>query len=254
MPNVLQKILEDTLKAVKNRKQLKPISKPGNEKNNDSFLSAITRAQNPAIIAEIKAKSPSHGNFDTSLSIEERAKLYQHAGVTAISYVSNLTFFGGMPMNIQKIKKAVSIPVLQKDFVIDEYQVYEAAHYGADALLLIARIVSKVQLEKLIVECYSSNIEPVVELFDNEDLKKIEGLDVKVVGVNARDLNSLTTDIDKACTIISKVSKDTIVLGFSGISSKQDIEKYVLAGAKGVLIGAGVIKSDSIMHFIDSLR
>ncbi len=253
MPNVLQAILEDTRQAVDSRKKA-GLPETVKKDDNRSFLNAIMHAQKPAIIAEIKAKSPSHGNFSSKLSIEERAKLYLHAGADAISYVSNFSYFGGLPKTVKDIKKVVKLPVLLKDFVIDEFQIREAAAYGADGLLLIARIVTREELQKLIVQCYAYNIEPVVELYDEEDFRKIEGFEVEIVGVNSRNLDTLVTDIDKACTIISKVAREYTTIGFSGISSKQDVSKYTQAGAQGVLIGAGVMKSDSVMYFIDSLR
>jgi indole-3-glycerol phosphate synthase len=254
MPNILQNILEDTRQAVELRKLSSLPSIHNVLRKQDLFHDAILRSSVPAVVAEIKMKSPSHGEFKSQLSVRERVTLYESAGATAISYVTNSTFFGGKPESIAEIKSHSSIPVLQKDFVIDEYQIREAESYGADALLLIARVLDEKQLRMFVVQCMELGVEPVVEIFDEVDLDKVLKTPARIVGVNARNLDTLVIDKEGACTIIKKVPEEYTVIGFSGVTSKADVDRYVDAGARGVLIGTGLMNASDINTFINTLR
>lgn len=254
MPNVLNNIIKDTQVAVEKRKRHDDYLDIPAATENDIFYNAILRAPVPAVIAEIKMKSPSHGEFISELSLEERVMLYEHAEATAISYVSNETYFGGNPSTVTKIKTISSLPVLQKDFVVDEYQIHEAVFYKADALLLIARIVDVVKLRSFVAKCQHLHIEPVVEIYDEDDLRKALDTTARVIGVNSRNLDTLEMDMDKACRIIKKVPSDKVVIAFSGVNSKEDVTKYVDAGARGVLVGSSFMNAQDITRFMNQIR
>lgn len=256
MRRVLHEIVTDTERALVQRrseKQLDDLRTKAKKKESNFFYDAILNAKIPAVIAEIKMKSPSHGTFDEKLSLKERVELYISAGVQAISYVTNETFFGGKPKIVKKIKQLTNIPILQKDFVIDEYQIYEAAINGADALLLISRIIDTSNLVRFVDLCLQYGIEPIVEAYDEADIAKALESSVRIIGVNARDLDTLAMDRVKACDIIKKIPSERIALGFSGISSKMDVNSYIDAGARGVLIGSGFMKAENINEFMRSL-
>lgn len=259
MPNVLEDIIIDTRKAIEERKQYSSAKELDNAlkviKQETFFYDSLLRAPVPAIIAEVKEKSPSHGDFRSKLTIEERVRMYIEAGADAISYVSNRTFFGGQPKFIKQVKQYSSVPVLQKDFVIDEYQIKEAAVNGADALLLIARLVDMETLRTFVTLCKEYKMEPVLELFNEEDLLKAQETTARVYGVNARNLDTLDINKENAYTLLKKIPTNKLAVGFSGVETKEDVENYMNAGARAVLIGSQFMKSNkSIKEFIIQLR
>ncbi|MBI2430920.1 MAG: indole-3-glycerol-phosphate synthase [Candidatus Levybacteria bacterium] len=207
-----------------------------------------------AIIAEIKFASPTNPNLGSPEDLLDRAKEYEKAGADAISIITKKAFFRGDIRFVSEVKKVVKIPILQKDFVIDERQIYEAKKAGADALLLIARIVSKEQLKAFVLLAQKLGIEPVVEVFDEKDLKKAVATKARFIAVNARDLETFAVDVDGACKLIEKIPNKFIKLGFSGIQSRAEVEKYIKAGAKGVLVGTALMKAKNIKEFIGGLR
>ncbi len=225
-------------------------------KGRGSFESAMSAPKkgNVAIIAEIKLASPSESLLGSEDNLIERVKQYEEAGVDAISVVTEKHFFKGDPSFISKVKQAVSISVLQKDFVIDEYQIYEAKKMGADAILLIARLVEKKVLKHFVELCFAGGIEPVVEVHKAEDLEKALATSTKIIAVNARDLDTFAVDVKKACKLLKSIPKKYIRLGFSGVSSRREKEQYEKAGASGILIGTSLMQTANISDFIGGLR
>jgi len=219
------------------------------------FYKAITEAINdPAVIAEVKFASPSGGDMGSSRDLLKRVKEYESAGADAISIITEPHFFKGSVDFIGKVKEAVVLPVLQKDFVIDEYQIYESARKGADALLLIARLVNKRALEQFVELCLTEGIEPVVEVYSEEDLEKAVEAESRFIAVNSRDLDTLEVDVKRACALMKKIPDRFLRLGFSGILSRDDVRKYREAGARGVLVGTALMKTENIGEFIDKLK
>lgn len=207
-----------------------------------------------AIIAEIKLSSPTAKNLGKSQDIEDRVKKYELANVDAISIITEKKIFKGDPQFIKRAKKIISLPILQKDFIIDSYQIYEAKKIEADAILLIAKIVSQKDLINLVTQAQDIGIEPVVEINSVEDLKKATSTNTKIIAVNARDLNTFEVNINKACSLLKKISDIYIKLGFSGVSSKVAVRRYQQAGADAILIGTSLMKTNNIIEFIEGIR
>ncbi len=199
-----------------------------------------------SLIAEIKFSSPTEKHLGDKKDILPRAKLYEKAGASAISLITEPHFFTGDVKTISQVKQVVSLPVLQKDFVVDSYQIYEAAAYGADALLLIAKLVNKSLLKTFVDLCITIGIEPVVEINDEEDLAKALGTKTRIIAVNARDLDTFTVDVAKACELLEKIPAHIFKLGFSGIHTASDVKRYKHAGAKTVLVGTTLMKAENI--------
>lgn len=208
---------------------------------------------NVAIIAEIKLASPTIDFLGSESDIIQRAIAYEEAGADVISFITEQHYFKGNTTFISELKTKVNIPILQKDFVIDPYQIYEAKMIGSDAILLIARLVEKNVLKDFVAISRKIGIEPIVEINDEEDLKKALDTDTSFIAVNARDLRTFTVDISKACTLLEKISERYIKLGFSGINSSAEVRRYKKAGAKGVLVGTSLMKTTNIDNFIKSL-
>lgn len=207
-----------------------------------------------AIIAEIKLSSPTMKNLGKSSEIKERAKKYELGGADCISVVGEKHFFNGDPKYIKFVKQAVSLPVLYKDFIIDPYQIFQAKQMGADAILLIARILSGKDLMILVNLANEIGLEPVVEINNEDDFKKSKLTKTNIIAVNARDLDSFEVNVDKACRLLKKIPKKFIKLGFSGVKSKAEMEKYKDAGADGILIGTSLMEADNVRLFIEGIR
>ncbi|PIU37425.1 indole-3-glycerol phosphate synthase [Candidatus Roizmanbacteria bacterium CG06_land_8_20_14_3_00_34_14] len=207
-----------------------------------------------AIIAEIKMASPTVPYFESEKNIVKRAVDYKQAGVDAISIITEKHFFKGSPKFIPRIKKSVDLPVLQKDFVIDSYQIYEAKIIGANALLLITKITDKQTLIKFVLLCQEIGIEPIVEISDEIDLKKALQTSTKIIAVNARNLETFDVNVDQACRLMEKIPDRFVKLGFSGIKSSNEVKKYQRAGAKGILVGTSLMKTNNIKSFIRELQ
>ncbi len=206
------------------------------------------------VIAEIKLASPTISYLGSEKDIIKRALAYEEAGVDAMSVITEKNYFKGSSSFIPRLKKKVGLPILQKDFVIDPYQIYEAKIIGANALLLIAKIVSKETLIKFVSLCQEIGVEPVVEINDEMDLKKALATSTKIIAVNARNLETFVVDVDIACQLIKKVPNQFIKLGFSGIKSSIEIKKYQRAGVNGILVGTSLMKAKNIKKFIKELK
>lgn len=259
MHSKLEEIINKTREDLEKRKKQLPLEQlkklVGNMKVR-SFLNAI---KNPkfgsiAIISEVKFASPTEESLGSPDELLSRVKEYEKAGTDAISTVTERHFFHGNPKFVAQIKQATSLPVLQKDFILDEYQIYEIAKDEADAILLIAKLLSEGQLTEFVRIAQSLGLEPVVEINDELDLKKTIATNTKIIAVNARDLTSFLVDVDRACHLLQKIPNQFVKLGFSGISSNKEVEKYKQAGADGVLIGTSLMKAKNIMEYIKGVR
>ncbi|OGK20207.1 hypothetical protein A3C23_03170 [Candidatus Roizmanbacteria bacterium RIFCSPHIGHO2_02_FULL_37_13b] len=245
MQTILNEIVEYKIK------ELKQIKNTLTSQNR--FRKTINK-QDVALIGEIKLKSPSAGILGKAQNIVKRARSYEKAGVDVISVITNKNFFNGDIKLLKKVKKNTKLPILQKDFIIDPYQIYESKVNGADTILLIARIVTKQKLIFFVELAQSIGLEPIVEIYDKDDLEKAIMSTTSFIAVNARNLQTFSIDIDKACALIKKIPDKYIKLGFSGINTTSDVKKYIQAGAKAVLVGTGLMKTNNIKSYISSLK
>lgn len=248
MHNILLEIINKTKQDLLVRKKL-------NLLNNSKFYAIFLKPKFGAgIIAEVKFASPTRSALGSPDTLLLRVKQYQQAGADAISVITEKHFFNGRLEFVTEVKKITPLPVLQKDFVVDEYQIFESKKLGTDAILLIAKILNQRILNKFVKLALDLGIEPVVEINNEEDLEKACGTKTHIIAANARNLNTLEIDVDNACKLINKIPKKYIRVGFSGIKGKKEMEKYKNAGASGVLIGTSLMKSDNISQFIKDIR
>lgn len=226
------------------------------KKKTRSFLGAVLHSKigNISVIAEIKLSSPSAGKLGDSEELERRVVAYERGGADAISVVVDQKYFSGDLEFIRRIKNTVSLPVLAKDFIIDPYQIYEMKAYGADAVLLIAKILSKDQLKEFVRLSSDAGLEPVVEVNNEKELQNAIQTDTRIIAVNARNLDTFNVNIDRACKLIRPIPKKFVVLGFSGVSTESEIGKYKKAGANGVLIGTSLMRSENPRRLITDLK
>lgn len=259
MNNLLHQIIAKKREELNVKKRLVPILELKQQiikrKESELFHKAITQAvNNPAIIAEVKFNSPSAGKMGSPDDLIKLVKLYEEAGADAISVITEPHYFWGNIDFIGRVKQAVGLPVLQKDFVIDEYQIYEAAVMGSDALLLIARLIDGNTLSNFVKLAGSLEVEPIVEIYSPEDLEKAVGTDTGFIAVNARNLDTLEINLKNAGNLLEQLPANFIRLGFSGIKSSVEVEQYKKSGARGILIGTSLMKANDIKGFIDNLK
>jgi len=260
MHSILLQILEKKQKDLSEQKRVLSIDelkrKITTAKLTSSFKNRFINVAHSdiAIIAEIKLASPTNPSLGSESDIIQRAIAYEKVGADAISFITEKHYFKGSTIFISQLKTRVNIPILQKDFVIDPYQIYEAKMIGSDAILLIARLVDKDVLKDFVTISQEISIEPIVEINDQEDLEKALDTNTSFIAINARDLRTFTIDISKACALLEKIPNKFIKLGFSGIHSSVEVRRYKEAGAKGVLVGTSLMKAANMDNFIKSLK
>lgn len=218
------------------------------KKSYRDFYSAIKRScinKKTAIIAEIKKASPSAGNiFKGKFDAGKIAKIYEKCGVSAISVVTDEKYFKGSFKYMKQASKATNfVPILCKDFIIHEYQIFKAREFGADAILLIAALLSPIQISKFLKVAESLGMNALIEVHNEEELKKVLKTDAKIIGINNRNLKNFEVDLNTTLRLKKLIPADRLVISESGINSKADIEKLATDGA---LVGATIIKSNNI--------
>jgi len=231
---------------------LKELKKKINNKKTRDFLKSF---KNFTIIAEIKKASPSEGIIDKNADITKIAKQYEKAGVGAISVLTDKKFFHGDINFLPKVKAAVSLPILRKDFIIDEYQIYESKIYGADAILLIAGALSEQQLEKFIDITHQLGMECLVEIHNKQELVKLSKFieKIRIIGVNNRNLDTLETNLSIIENLISEIPKNKIIISESGIKNREDVQRVKDLGVDGILTGTFLMKAEDKEKAIRSL-
>lgn len=200
------------------------------------------RSASPAVIAEVKRASPSAGPIaDRDPAAQARA--YEAGGANAISVLTEPRHFDGSLADLRAVRTSVGLPVLRKDFLIDPAQVIESRAAGADAVLLIAACVSAAELEALIRATDDLAMAALVETHADEDLDKALGAGARIVGVNARDLETLEVDTGRALRALRRVPEDRLAVFESGIRTRADVEAAVGAGASAILVGEALMRA-----------
>ena len=198
----------------------------------------------PALIAEVKRASPSAGVIADEADPASRAAAYEAAGATAVSVLTEPTHFHGSLDDLRAVRAAVAIPILRKDFVVHEAQVLEARAAGADAVLLITACLSDAELAGLLAASRALGMEPLVETHDDGDLTRALATDARIVGVNARDLETLRVDVPASLARIGRVGPGRVVVAESGIAGRSDVVAAATAGASAILVGETLMRAD----------
>ena len=217
-----------------------------------SFRQALL-GEDISVVAEIKKASPSLGDIAPDLDIAKTAVFYEEGGASAISVLTEEDYFKGESSFIKTVKEATRIPVLRKDFIFEEYQIYESKYLGADAILLIATILEKEILRQLVDISLSLNIEPLVEVHIQEDIEKMLQTKARVIGINNRDLKTFETDTKVTQRLISSVGSGKIIVSESGIKSKEDVRWLKSLGVDAILVGESIVRSTNLRKKIESL-
>jgi indole-3-glycerol phosphate synthase len=207
------------------------------------FKGAISTQGRIELIAEIKFASPSAGVICEKSDTLEIGRMYNEAGAAAISLLTDEKFFRGRLKDLTPLRNAVSLPVLRKDFIIHEIQVRESSLFGADAILLIVRILSMQQLKDLLASARELGLAVLTEIHDKADLERAIECGADIIGINNRDLDTFEVNINTTLELAPLVPKEYVVVSESGISAGGDIGVVKRCGVRAVLVGTSIMKS-----------
>ncbi|MBI2469970.1 MAG: indole-3-glycerol phosphate synthase TrpC [Planctomycetes bacterium] len=210
------------------------------------FGAALKSGTNIRIIAEIKKASPSLGIIREDFNPVEIARIYETNGAAAISVLTDEKFFQGSLSYLTGVKKSVNLPVLRKDFIVDPYQIYEARSAGADAILLIAALLSWEEMQRYLDLASELGMECLVEVHSETELKMVLKTNARIIGINNRDLATFKTDLETTLRLKPMIPAEKIVVSESGIKSRVDVEKLMEEGVDAILVGETLMKSDDI--------
>jgi indole-3-glycerol phosphate synthase len=206
-------------------------------------FSAALRQPGVSVIAEFKRRSPSGGELRPGASAAEIARIYLDNGAAALSILTDQVYFGGTDADLVEAREASGLPVLNKDFVVDPYQVYEACALGADAVLLIVRALTEAELRDLLDRTHSLNMEALVETHSADEVLTALNAGAQVIGVNNRDLDTLQTDVSLAPRLRPLVPAECVFVAESGVSTPEQIARLIEVGADAVLVGESLLRA-----------
>jgi indole-3-glycerol phosphate synthase len=220
-----------------------------------SLIQKLQKADEIAIISEFKRASPSKGMINNGVEPAEQAVRYEQAGASAISVLTDSTFFKGSFSDLRAVREVVDLPILCKDFMIDSSQIDMAAKYGADIILLIVAALDENTLGKLYQYARGLDLEVLVEVHNQAELETALNLGAQLIGVNNRDLKTFNVSLE-ATETLAKMVKDAgaFLISESGIHQKEDVERVRNAGANGILVGEALMKSLDLAKSFQEFR
>ena len=255
----LTKIIETKRQEVEKARKVMPesrlVAKVRPSEDRRSFLAKLAVPGPPGanIIAEIKRASPSRGDIRLDLDAERQARSYERAGAAAISVLTDQAFFRARPDDLQKVRGAVNLPVLRKDFIILPYQIYQTAAMGADAVLIIVRALSREMLKDLLDLCRDVGLDALVEVHSEEEMVVATRAGARLIGINNRDLSSFQTDIQTSMRLARQIQEGQIAVAESGIHERRQVESLLTAGIWNFLVGESLVRAPDPKVFLREL-
>ena len=247
--SVLDRIVDDTRDEVKRRRKRTPLAEleqqAASTREDRPFSEALT-LPGISVIAEHKRRSPSAGAIREGASVEDIVLAYERGGAAALSILTEPFHFDGALDDLREARRASELPVLRKDFIVDRYQLYEAAAAGADAILLIVAALEPDALLQLHREARSLDLDVLVEVHDEEELQTALEVEAEVIGINNRDLGDFSVDIDRTYELLSDVPAGKTVVSESGFSSRDQLDELERVGVDAVLIGETLMRAPDI--------
>ncbi len=245
--NILDKIIIDKKQEVILKKSIIPIlqlEKSFLFERQTISLSQNLRNSNSGIIAEHKRRSPSKSEINNNFTVEEVVKGYENAGVCGISVLTDGKYFGGSLDDLLLARASVNVPLLRKEFIVDEYQIIEAKAHGADLILLIAAVLTRAEIELLSLFAKSLGLEVLLEVHNLEELEKSIMPSLDMIGVNNRNLKTFEVSLDFSKDLAAKIPNDFVKVSESGISTIEAINELKPYGYQGFLIGENFMKTN----------
>ncbi|MEW2919852.1 indole-3-glycerol phosphate synthase TrpC [Muricauda sp. ANG21] len=259
--NILDKIVADKRKEVDLKKSLITVAQLEQSvlmEHTSISLASELKNSSTGIIAEHKRRSPSKSVINQSLNVQDVAKGYAGAGVCGMSVLTDGKYFGGSLDDLVLARASVNIPLLRKEFIIDEYQIVEARAYGADVILLIAAILSREEIKTLSETAKSLGLDVLLEVHNEEELQKSIMPSLDMLGVNNRNLKTFEVSLETSKSLSEQIPDDFVKVSESGISSIEAIQELKPYGYQGFLIGENFMKTDdpgkNAKEFINELK
>jgi indole-3-glycerol phosphate synthase len=242
----LDELVGATREAVHRRKRERPLAElereAGSQPEGRPFAEALARP-GTSLIAEHKRRSPSAGTIREGLSCGDVVRAYERGGAAALSVLTEEAHFGGSLADLREARAASELPVLRKDFTIDPYQLYEAKAVGADAVLLVVGAMSQDELAALYREAHALDLDAIVEIHDEEELDAALEVDADVLGINNRNLQDFSVDIQRTFDLLHDVPAGKVVVSESGIQTRDQIDELEQVGVDAVLIGEALMRA-----------
>ncbi|MBK9156188.1 MAG: indole-3-glycerol phosphate synthase TrpC [Chloracidobacterium sp.] len=213
------------------------------ERDTNRMFTALAGSQEPRIITEFKRASPSKGVINDKYGPVETALAYQKGGAAAISVLTEEDHFGGSLEDLKHVRDAVELPILRKDFVIDEFQIYESAAAGADAVLLIVSALTSESLQDFQRLAHSLGLDAIVEVHDREEMARAIDVGAALIGVNNRNLRTFEVSLDTSRELIEDAPNGTIMIAESGITGRDEIRELFGLGYAAFLVGESLMRS-----------
>ncbi|MDA7730065.1 indole-3-glycerol phosphate synthase TrpC [Gammaproteobacteria bacterium] len=244
--SILKEIVEKTIITIDKRKESKSLDHLKSQIENltladPNFKKSLLK-KDEAIIAEIKKASPSAGIISHNFNPVSKAKEYESIGASALSILTEESYFKGSLKYLEEVKRHTKLPILRKDFMIDEYQLYEAKLMGADCILLIASILNDEQLKSFVMLAESLKLDYLIEVHDINELRRVECFKNAIIGVNNRNLKTFDVDINNSINLKKQFKGENIFVSESGIKRKSDIKLLKENGIHVFLIGESLMK------------
>jgi indole-3-glycerol phosphate synthase len=255
---ILDKIIAHKKIEVEEQKSLIPLDeikrKLAQVDDVRGFKNAISRSGKVNLIAEIKKASPSKGIIREDFDPSAIAEIYEQNGASAISVLTDKKFFQGDLSFLKAVRSVTSkIPILRKDFIIDEYQVYQSRLSGADAILLIASVLDLQSLNLLLSIAKDIDLDCLVEVHNEEELNKALASNAEIIGINNRDLRTFNVDLQTTANLVRTIPDDKIIVSESGISSAEDVKFLSKCGVNAMLVGESLMADKDIAQKIKQL-
>ena len=241
-PDLLRAIVAATERIVEVRREREPLAAlerraAARTPRGPTFAAALANDERVNVIAECKRRSPSRGVLAATYDPVAIARQYESGGAAAISVLTEPTFFDGSLDDLIAVRAAVGLPLLRKDFVVDEYQLLEARAAGADAVLLIVAALDQRELVRLQQRAWDLELAALVEVHDEGELQRAIDASARLIGVNNRNLRTLAVDVDASYRLAARIPADVVAVSESGLQSRADLERLAAAGYRAFLIG-----------------
>ena len=257
MPTILEKIIatkrgeiaraKEVIREDRLRAALKDAPPPRD------FFGSLAATQDIALIAEVKKASPSAGILRENFDPEQIAEIYCAHGASCLSVLTDQTYFQGSLKHLSAVRSKVDIPILRKDFILDEYQLLEARVAGADAVLLIAECLNDYELRTLYNTSIDLGMSPLVEIYEKLNLERILAIGATLIGINNRNLRDFTTNLDHVLQMRTEIPDDCLVVGESGIRTRDDVLRLADGNIDAILVGETLMRSTNIGAAVDLL-
>jgi indole-3-glycerol phosphate synthase len=256
VPTFLETVVERTRAEIEARRREIPESeleaRLGPSRRGRPFSEALI-AEGISLIAEMKRSSPSKGAIRPGASVSDVVSAYQRAGARAVSVLTEPNWFGGSLDDLVEARGACELPLLRKDFLVDEYQLLEARVAGADAVLLIVAALDRGRMAELMGVAGELGLDTLVEVHDEKEVETAVEAGAELIGINNRDLHSLEVDLETTFELLADVPAGTVVVAESGITQNEDVERLERAGVDAILVGEALMRADDPVRAVRDL-